>query len=97
MADETKFTLKISIVASFISAIVVFILTVLWVHNTDISKLQTNQMVVMKNVEKMDLAIDKIPERLASIDIQLLYISQAQNIHSKVSTDNNKMLKKNGK
>jgi hypothetical protein len=97
MAEETKFTLKIGIIASFVAALVVFMLSCLWDHNAKISGLHTNQIAVMKNLEKMDAAVDKIPERLASIDAQLLYIGKAQGLHSRVSIDNNKILRSNGK
>jgi hypothetical protein len=97
MAEETKFTLKIGVIASFIAALVVFMLSCLWQHNGDISRLQTNQTMVMKNMEKMDAAVDQIPARLASIDAQLYYLGAKQAVHSKVSRDNNKLLRSNGK
>jgi glutamate synthase domain-containing protein 1 len=97
MAEETKFTLKIGVIASFIAALVVFMLSCLWQHNGDISRLQTNQITVMRNQEKMDAAVDKIPERLASIEANVAQLVRTQVVHSKVSYDNNKMLRSNGK
>jgi hypothetical protein len=91
--EESKFTLKIGVIASFIAALVVFILSTLWGHNTAISRLDTNQAAVMKTLEKMDT----IPEKLASIDMQLIYISKAQGLHSQISVDNNKLLKNGAK
>lgn len=93
MAEETKLTLKVGVIASFVAALVVFMLTTLWSHNGDISRLHANQIIVMKSVEKLEAATNLIPARLASIDMQLTYIGIAQGVHKKVSIDNNKLLK----
>lgn len=97
MADESKLTLKVGLIATLSSSMIMFILGVLLVHNTEIGVLRTNQAAIMKQVEKMDAALDKIPERLASIDMQLQYIGRTQTVHSKVSKENNLLLRKNGK
>jgi Tfp pilus assembly protein PilN len=96
MADESKLTFRVVLVATLVSTLVVFMLGCLFKHSADISVLQTNQMIVMKTVEKLDAAIDKIPERLASIDAQLYYMTKTQQVHSKVSKENNQMLRRNG-
>jgi cell division protein FtsB len=97
MAEETKFTLKIGIIASFVAALVVFMLSCLWDHNGKISTLQANQTVVIKNMDKMDIAIDKIPERLASIEANVNQLVRGQGLHSRISKENNVMLKNGAK
>jgi glutamate synthase domain-containing protein 1 len=95
--DETKVTLKVGMIASIVAALVIFILNTLWVHNGDITALKTNQLANMKNIEKVECAIEKIPAELAAINMQLSYMSGTQKVHAKVSKENNIMLKKNGK
>jgi hypothetical protein len=94
--DETKVTLKVGVIASIVAALVIFILNTLWVHNGDITALKTNQVANMKNIEKVDSAMCKIDEKLASIDVRLAFMGGKQEVHTKISKDNNTMLKKNG-
>jgi hypothetical protein len=96
MADETKLTFRVGLIATLVSTLVVFMLGMLVKHSSDISVLQTNQAMVMETVKKLDVAVDKIPERLASIDAQLFYMTKTQQTHSRVSTENNLLLKRNG-
>ena len=53
MAEESKLTLKVGVIASFIAAVMIFILQSLWAHQTDISMLKTNQEVLLKTNEKL--------------------------------------------
>jgi hypothetical protein len=96
-ADETKVTLKVGIIAAGVAALVMFMLNVLWVHNGDINILKTNQIAVMKNLDKVDSAMCKIDEKLASIDVRLAFMGGKQETHARISKDNNTILKKNGK
>ena len=64
MAEESKLTLKIGVIASFIAAIVIFVLNSLWIHQTDIAMLKTNQCAIMKTIEKLD----SVPSDLARIE-----------------------------
>jgi hypothetical protein len=96
-ADETKVTLKVGIIAAGVAALVMFMLNVLWVHNGDINILKTNQIAVMKNLDKVDSAMCKIDEKLASIDVRLAFMGGKQETHARISKDNNAILKKNGK
>jgi hypothetical protein len=96
-ADETKVTLKVGIIAAGVAALVMFMLNVLWVHNGDINILKTNQVAVMKNLDKVDSAMCKIDEKLASIDVRLAFMGGKQETHARISKDNNLILKKNGK
>jgi hypothetical protein len=93
MAEETKFTLKIGLVASFVSALLIFVLSALWAHQTDITTLRTNQTHVLETLNKLDT----VPTQLAGINAQLFYISQAQKDHKMVSETNMKMLKNGSK
>ena len=65
MAEESKLTLKIGVIASFIAAIVIFVLNSLWIHQTDIAMLKTNQCAIMKTIEKLD----GVPADLARIEV----------------------------
>jgi hypothetical protein len=93
MSDETKVTMKIGVIAAGVASLIVFVLSVLWAHNGDISMLKANQQIVMQSIVKLDAAVDKIPERLASIDAQLVFISGSQRYHTGISVSNNKLLK----
>ena len=68
MAEETKLTLKVGIIASLVAAIVMFILQALWGHQTDISVLKTNQAMVMKTID----SLQEVPADLASIKVMLI-------------------------
>ena len=65
MADETRITLKIGVICSLIGGILVFFLSALWGHQSDITLLKTNQVAVMKTLEKMDT----VPAELAKLSI----------------------------
>jgi hypothetical protein len=93
MSDESRVTVKVGIIAAGVASFIIFIFNVLWIHNGDISTLKANQTIVMQNIIKLDASVDKIPERLASIDTQLAFISGSQKFHTKISVDNNKLLK----
>ena len=92
MAEETKLTLKIGIIASFVAAFVIFILQALWVHQTDITTLKANQAHVMISIAKLE----SIPSELARMNEQLRMMTQVQIIHKGVSETNLKILKQNG-
>ena len=94
MAEESKVTLKVGLIAAGAAALIMFMLNILWVHNGQINVLQTNQIVVMKNLDKVDAAMEKIDTKLSAIDLKLAYMGGKQEIHSKVSKDNNLLLKK---
>lgn len=67
MAEESKLTLKIGVIASFIAAIVIFVLQSLWMHQTDIAILKTNQVSIIRTIEKLD----KVPADLARMEVLL--------------------------
>ena len=90
MADqETKLTLKVGVIASFVAAFVVFILQALWGHQTDITTLKANQVHVMDTLVKVEM----IPAELSRINEQLRMMSQFQIGHKDVSERNLKLLK----
>jgi hypothetical protein len=97
MAEESKVTLKVGLIAAGAAALIMFMLNTLWVHNGQINVLQTNQIMVMKNLDKVDAAMCKIDEKLTSIDIKLAFMGGKQETHTRISKDNNLILKKNGK
>lgn len=49
--EVDKMTVKVTIIASGVAALILFLLTALWGHQTDITLLKTNQVAVMKTVE----------------------------------------------
>jgi hypothetical protein len=105
MAEESKLTIRIGVLMSCVASLIVFILGALWVHNTEISRLHTNQTAVMKNAEvvagalvkadeKLDRTIERIYDRMAAIDDKLAFMTGTQMKHRKVSEDNQRMLRK---
>ena len=67
MAEETKLTLKVGAIASLVAAVVVFILTALWGHQTDITILKTNQAMVLKTID----SLQTVPSDLAYLKIMM--------------------------
>jgi hypothetical protein len=65
--EMNKITLKATVLASIISGIMLFVMTTLWVHQTDITILKTTQLSIQKSVD----SYDKIPEQLARIEVLL--------------------------
>lgn len=65
--EMDKVTFKATVLASLISAIFLFILSTLWIHNGDIRTLQTNQAAAMKHIE----GYESIPAQLARIEEML--------------------------
>ena len=65
--EADKITLKVGIIASFISAFVLFIMTALWSHETAITRLDTNQQAVMKHL----VGYESVPAQLARIQTLL--------------------------
>jgi uncharacterized membrane protein len=96
MAEETKVTLKVGVIAAGVATFLIFMLNTIWGHETRITTLSTNQASVMLRMEKVECAIDKIPQELAAINTHLFYLTERQKVHSKVSKENNILLKRNG-
>ena len=90
MADETKITLKMGAIAAFTSAFIIFILSALWTHQTDITMLKANQLHVMATLVKVEM----IPAELARINEQLRMMGQVQVYHKGKSENNLKLLKR---
>ena len=67
MSIGEKETIKATILATLISALIIFILSTQWLHHGDIAVLKTNQVAVMKDVE----AQSKIPAQLLRIETLL--------------------------
>ena len=74
-SETDKITLKVGIIASFVSAFVLFIMTALWSHESAITRLDTNQQAVMKHM----VGYETIPAQLARIQT-LLEINTADHI-----------------
>ena len=68
MAEETKLTLKVGVITSFVAALVMFILTALWGHQTDISILKTNQLMVLKTID----SLQTVPGDLAYLKVMMI-------------------------
>ena len=68
MAEETKLTLKVGVITSFVAALVMFILTALWGHQTDISILKTNQLMVLKTIDGLQI----VPGDLAYLKVMMI-------------------------
>ena len=68
MAEETKLTLKVGVITSFVAALVMFILTALWGHQTDISILKTNQLMVLKTID----GLQTVPGDLAYLKVMMI-------------------------
>ena len=62
--DIDKISLKITVVASCISALILFIFTALWSHEKSITRIDTNQIAVMKSIVTAEL----VPAQLARIE-----------------------------
>ena len=74
VSEETKITLKIGVIASLIAGMVVFILTNLWMHQTDITRLTTNQNTVLMTLQKFDCIpgqIAVLTEKVESLNTNL--------------------------
>jgi len=60
MADETKITLKMGVIASFIGALVMFVMGCLYSHQTDITILKTNYLHVTAQLDKIEQTVTEI-------------------------------------
>jgi hypothetical protein len=80
ISTETKISLKAGIIGSMITALIVSIFSVLWVHQTDITLLKTNQTHVLLTLEKMS----NIPEQMAVLSSKLTTISDDVKENGKV-------------
>lgn len=60
MADETKITLKMGIIASLVGGIVMFIMGCLWNHQTDITILKTDYHHVFKKLDSIETLTQQI-------------------------------------
>ena len=60
MADETKITLKMGVIASFIGALVMFVMGCLYSHQTDITILKTNYLHVTSKLDKIEQTVVEI-------------------------------------
>jgi len=65
---ETHMTLKVGVIASFVAALVMFMLTALWGHQTDISILKTNQLMVLKTID----ILQTVPGDLAYLKTMMI-------------------------
>jgi hypothetical protein len=65
--EMDRITIKMTIIASLISALVLFILSTLWVHNGDIMVLKTNQLSVMKHI----VGYESVPTQLARMEAMM--------------------------
>lgn len=72
ITDETKVTLKLGVIVSLISALVLFVLTNLWIHQTDITVLKTNQVMVLQTL----VELRTVPTKLGEISIQMQNLDQ---------------------
>ena len=89
MSDETKITLKMGIIASAVSSFLIFVLSVLWIHQTDITLLKTNQVSVLKMMEKMST----MPEEIAKLNVRVEFLIDNQQVHKDISARNYSILK----
>ena len=62
--DIDKISLKITVIASCVSAVMLFIFTALWSHEKSITRIDTNQIAVMKSIVTAEL----VPAQLARIE-----------------------------
>lgn len=62
MADETKITLKIGIIASGIATLILFVFGCLWDHQSKITVLGVNQSHIMKRMDKIDDIADVVSQ-----------------------------------
>jgi hypothetical protein len=89
MAEEQKLTLKVSIIASGVAALIVMMGGALWSHQTDIATIRANQ----NQFQAAIIRLQEVPERLTKIEGQIELLSAVQGIHRDVSNKNFKMLK----
>lgn len=51
--EDTKITLKAGVLISLITSLAVFLFTVVWMHQTDITLLKTNQNHILKVIDDL--------------------------------------------
>ena len=85
--DESK--IKTVVIASVVSALLVFVLSTLWLHQTEITTLRTNQQHVLGSIAKLD----SVPSQLIRINTQLEFLRELQVSNKELLTQNAKMLK----
>lgn len=79
VSDETKITLKMGIIASIVASVLIFILTSLWVHQTDITLLKTNQGHVLSTLQELKA----MPSQMAVLNAQIGNIASNLEEHRK--------------
>ncbi len=60
MVEETKITLKLGIIASLVGGLVMFIMTCLWNHQTDITILKADYKHVFKKLDTIENTVMEI-------------------------------------
>lgn len=60
MAEETKITLKMGLIASGVAALIVMVMTCLWNYHGRLTVLETNYNHVASTLTKMDNTLDDI-------------------------------------
>lgn len=60
MADETKITLKMGVIAAGIASLIVMVMTCLWNYHGRLTVLETNYSHVASTLTKMDGTLDEI-------------------------------------
>ena len=60
MAEETKITLKVGIIITFISSIIIFIMSCLWSYNSRLTALETNYINLVEKLNKIDTNVETI-------------------------------------
>jgi hypothetical protein len=77
LADETKLTFKMGIIATLVAGIVVFIMNCLWSHQTDITILKTNYIHTSSTLQDIKLVVDRIEDNQVLHDGGLKKINKA--------------------
>jgi hypothetical protein len=60
VADETKITLKMGVIAAGIASLVVIVMTCLWNYHGRLTVLETNYSHVATTLTKIDTTVDEI-------------------------------------
>ena len=60
MADETKITLKMGVIAAGIASLIVMVMGCLWNYHGRLTVLETNYSHVASTLTKMDNTLDEI-------------------------------------
>lgn len=71
ITSETKITLKAGLLITLICSIIVFVLSTLWMHQTDITLLKANQVNVMRTLESlrdMPTTMSRLVEKVENLN-----------------------------